>query len=106
MNTDFKNSVFVSAKTGEDFDSIENEISKILAKRKQIINLNIPNSAQKIISFLYDKTEILSKRYNNNFARFKIKVSHTFYSKNFDRFRKYEIKKKRMAKRREINQIK
>ena len=50
LNTDFKNSVFVSAKTGEDFDSIENEISKILAKRKQIINLNIPNSAQKIIN--------------------------------------------------------
>lgn len=102
LNMDFKNSLFISAKTGENFDNIEDKISEILSERKRIIHLKIPNSAQKTISYLFDKTEILSKRYNNDFSRFKIRISNIFYFQNFDKFRKYEIKKKRMAKRKEI----
>jgi GTP-binding protein HflX len=103
LKMDFSNSVFVSATTGENFDIIEGKIIKILSERKRVVSLKIPNKEQKIISFLHDYTEILYKRYNNNFTRFKIRLPYAFYSQKFDIFRKYEFRTKRMAGRREIS---
>ena len=106
LKMDFPNSLFVSAKSCKNFQDIEKFIIKILSKRKREINLKIPNNEQKFISFLYDNVEILYKKYNNNFTRFRIKLPYSLYSQKFDYFRKYEIKSKRMAGRREINRNK
>ncbi|MCK4358774.1 MAG: GTPase HflX [Candidatus Cloacimonetes bacterium] len=106
LKMDFPNSVFVSAKSGENFEDIEKGIIKVLSKGKRKINLKIPNSEQKLISFLHNNTEILHKRYNNNFTRFHIRLPYTLYSQKFDLLRKYEIKTKRMAKRQELNPYK
>ncbi|MHA1775463.1 MAG: GTPase HflX [Promethearchaeota archaeon] len=103
LKMDFPNSVFVSAKSGEYFEEIEKYIEKILSKKKRRVNLKIPNNNQKLVSFLYNNAEILSKKYNNNFSRFRIKVPYKLYAQKFDIFRKYEIKTRRMAGRRAVN---
>ena len=102
LKMDFPNSVFISAKYGKNFTNIENSIINFLSNKKHIINLKIPNQQQKLISFLYNNSEVLYKKYNNQFSRFKIKLPYTLYSQKFNQLRKFEIKTKRMAKRKAI----
>jgi len=99
LRIDYPDSLFVSARTGENFDEIEQAISKVLAGSKKEITLKIPNEEQKFISFLFDNAEIISKRYNNDSVRLRVNVPLEKYTKNFPLFRKFEIRTKRMAKR-------
>ncbi|HHE40969.1 MAG TPA: GTPase HflX, partial [Candidatus Cloacimonetes bacterium] len=73
LRIDYPDSPFVSARTGENFDDIENAISKKLAHSKKNIILKIPNQEQKFISYLFDNAEIIEKRYNNDSVRLRIK---------------------------------
>jgi len=96
---DYPDSLFVSARTGEYFDGIEQAISDVLARSKKDITLKIPNKDQKFISYLFDNAEIINKRYNNDSVRLRVKIPLEKYTKNFPLFRKFEIRTKRMAKR-------
>lgn len=102
LHIDFPDSVFISTKTGENFSAVEEKIIKILRTRKREVSLKIPNAEQRVISFIYEHAEVLQKRYNNGFVRMKIRIPGSLYAKNFDEFRRYEFKTKRMAKRREV----
>jgi len=99
LRIDYPDSLFVSARTGENFDDIENSISKMLAHSKKNIILKIPNKEQKFISYLFDNAEIISKRYNNDSVRLRVKIPLEKYAKDFISFRKYEIRSKCTAKR-------
>ena len=99
LRIDYPDSLFVSARTGENFDDIENSISKMLAHSKKNIILKIPNKEQKFISYLFDNAEIISKRYNNDSVRLRVKIPLEKYAKNLISFRKYEIRSKCTAKR-------
>jgi len=99
LRIDYPDSLFVSARTGENFDDIENSISKMLAQSKKNIILKIPNKEQKFISYLFDNAEILEKRYNNDSVRLRVKIPLEKYAKDFISFRKYEIRSKCTAKR-------
>jgi GTP-binding protein HflX len=102
LHIDFPNSIFISTKTGENFSAVEKKIIEILRDQKKEVSLKIPNTEQKMISFIYKYAEVLKKRYNNGFVRMKIRIPNPLYAQNFDEFRKYEFKTKRMAKRREV----
>ncbi len=102
LRMDFPNSVFVSAKSGRNLNKIEEYIHKILQKNKRVVNLKIPHKDQKFISFLYNNSEILEKRYNNKFCRMKVRLAYKIFARRFKKLRKYEFKTKRMAKRRKI----
>ncbi len=99
LRIDYPDSLFVSALTGENFDEIEQAISKVLSRSKKEITLKIPNKEQKFISYLFDNAEIINKRYNNDSVRLSVNVPLEKYSKNFSLFRRFEIGTKRMAKR-------
>ncbi|HHI87759.1 MAG TPA: GTPase HflX [Candidatus Cloacimonetes bacterium] len=99
LRIDYPDSLFVSARTGEYFDEIEQAISKVLANSKKCITLKVPNNEQKFISYLFDNAEILEKRYNNDSVRLCVKIPLEKYTKNFSLFRRFEIRTKRMAKR-------
>ena len=99
LRIDYPDSLFVSARTGENFDEIEQAISNVLARSKKDIILNIPNKEQKFISYLFDNAEILEKRYNNASVRLRVKIPLEKYNTNFSLFRRFEIRTKRMAKR-------
>jgi len=99
LRIDYPDSPFVSARTGENFDDIENAISKKLAHSKKNIILKIPNQEQKFISYLFDNAEIIEKRYNNDSVRLRIKIPLQKYKQNYILFRKYEIRNKSAAKR-------
>lgn len=102
LHIDFPNSIFISTKTGENFSAVEKKIIEILRSQKREVSLKIPNKEQKMISFIYEYTEVLKRRYNNGFVHMKIRIPNPLYAQNFDEFRRYEFKTKRMAKRREI----
>lgn len=99
LRMDYPDSLFVSARTGQHFDEIENAISNILSQRKKDITLKIPNDEQKFISYLYDNTQILEKRYNNDFVLMRVNVPLEKYALHFSLFRNFEIKTKQMMKR-------
>ncbi len=99
LRIDYPDSLFVSARTGESFNEIEQAISEVLARTKKDIILNIPNKEQKFISYLFDNAEILEKRYNNASVRLRVKIPLEKYNTNFSLFRRFEIRTKRMAKR-------
>jgi len=99
LRIDYPDSLFVSAHTGDNFDDIENAISKKLALSKKNIILKIPNQEQKFISYLFDNAEIIDKRYNNDSVRLHIKIPLDKFKKNATLFRKYEIRNKSVAKR-------
>ena len=99
LRIDYPDSLFVSARTGANFDDIEKAISKMLAHSKKNIVLKIPNKEQKFISYLFDNAEIIDKRYNNDSVRLRVKVPLEKYQQNAVLFRKYEIRNKSIAKR-------
>jgi len=99
LRSDYPDSLFVSARTGANFDDIENAISKMLAISKKNIILNIPNKEQKFISYLFDNAEIIDKRYNNDSVRLRVKVPLEQYQQKVKLFRKYEVRNKHSAKR-------
>ncbi len=99
LKIDYPDSLFVSARTGDNFDEIEQAISKVLARSKKEITLKIPNQEQKFISYLFDNAEILEKRYNNDSVRLHIKIPLDKFKKNFKLFKNFEISTKCMAKR-------
>ena len=99
LRLEYPEALFISARTDENFKEIEQTISRVLAHSKKEIVLKIPNTDQKFISFLFDNAEILEKRYNNDSVRLSISIPHDIYTKKFSMLRKYEIKNKRMAKR-------
>ena len=56
--------IFISAKTGENIETLREKIKIYIAKRKTLKKYIIPLDMRKTISFLHDNTEIKSFRYN------------------------------------------
>ncbi|TET51642.1 MAG: GTPase HflX [Actinomycetota bacterium] len=57
----YKNSIFISALRGIGLDSLKDRIKKNIEKHNLNIVVKIPHNAQKIISFIYKKCQVLAR---------------------------------------------
>ena len=64
LRNNYKNCVFISAKSGENINILKEKIKEYLNKRKIIKKFLIPADMEKIVSFLHNNTEIQSLNYN------------------------------------------
>jgi len=95
LRLDYPDSLFVSAKTCENINDIEIAVIDVLSRSKKEVIVNIPNNDQKFISYIFDNSEILNKRYNNEFVRMKIRIPLIFYKKQIKNFLRYQIRSKK-----------
>jgi GTPase len=73
----FPHSVFISAKTGENIKGLISKITEFTHKLKLTSKINIPESMQNLISFIYKNTDILKVDFDaeRKEYQFEIKVS-------------------------------
>ena len=64
LQNQYKDCLFISAKTGENIDTLKETINIYLNKRKVLKNYIIPAEMEKIISYLHSNTDIQSLIYN------------------------------------------
>lgn len=101
LRLDYPDSLFVSAKTGDNFEVIEQAITEVLSKSKKELVVNIPIKEQRFISYVFDNSEILDKRYNNEFVRMKIRIPMTSYTKQIKNFLRYQIRNKHSSSKKD-----
>ena len=70
-----KNAIVLSALTGEGTEDLLIKIDKILSQQEQIIDLRVPASDGKLISWLFENSEILSKETKGSNILFKIRIN-------------------------------
>jgi len=73
----YRDSVFISAKTGDGIDQLLIKIEEFIQKRKKNIELEVPAEMQNLISFLHKNSEIIENKYNKstNSHMFILKIS-------------------------------
>jgi GTP-binding protein HflX len=64
ISIDYNNCIFISAKYNQNINQLKEKIAELLSKRKVKKNYTIPVSQQKVISFLYDNSDIISDDYD------------------------------------------
>lgn len=72
-----KNSITLSALTGEGTQDLLNKIDKILSREEHIIELKIPVMDGKLISWIHSNSEVLSKETKGSNIFFKLKINST-----------------------------
>ena len=70
-----KNAIVLSALTCEGTEDLLIKIDKILSQQEQIIDLRVPASDGKLISWLFENSEILSKETKGSNILFKIRIN-------------------------------
>ena len=75
LTTRSKNSITLSALTGEGTQELLNKFDKILSRQEQIIELKIPVTDGKLISWIYSNSEVLDQETKGSNIFFKLKIS-------------------------------
>ena len=70
-----KNSITLSALTGEGTQELLNKFDKILSRQEQIIELKIPVTDGKLISWIYSNSEVLEQETKGSNIFFKLKIN-------------------------------
>ncbi len=92
--TEFPDSVIISAKTGEGIEELKNKIEEFLDKMKVETYLEIPFALSKLISFVYEKADILVEETDSkeNIV-LKIKIHRQYLGKIKKQIEDFELKK-------------
>ena len=75
LTTRSKNSITLSALTGEGTQELLNKFDKILSRQEQIIELKIPVTDGKLISWIYSNSEVLEQETKGSNIFFKLKIN-------------------------------
>jgi GTPase len=77
LSIKFPHSVFLSAKTGENTEALISKIEEFTQKLKMTAKINVPDSMQSLISFIYKNTDVLKVDFDteNNEYLFELKVT-------------------------------
>jgi GTPase len=70
----YRNALFVSALKGIGLEEIKLKIKKIIEKHNMNIKIRIPYSNQKIVSFIYDKCQVLDRKDSENGILFDLNI--------------------------------
>ena len=83
--TEYENSIVVSAKTGEGFDTFMAELGKQLRPVRQMVELSIPHSKSNVIARLHEVGQVLERNYDGAEAVFKalIPPNHLAHFESF-----------------------
>ena len=79
--------IFVSAKEGTNIDCLIEKIKERIFGAKMRVNLLIPFSRGDLVSFLCEKTEVLSMNYVEEGTRFEAEINQ----EDYQRLKAYEI---------------
>lgn len=66
LSSSLPNCVLVSAKTGEGIDNLLNKIEEILFGKSVQIKCIIPKDKEKLLSFIYENSKVISSVYKDN----------------------------------------
>ncbi len=80
----YRNSAFISAKKETGFLELFNKIKHIKDRNKLQINVKIPYSESKLISFIHENYDIMDKKYTDEYVIFLINADEKIYSKLSD----------------------
>jgi GTP-binding protein HflX len=70
----FPNAVGISAKTGDGFPALRDELSKALRPIRQLVELSIPHEASPAIARLHAVAQVVERDYDGPQARFKARI--------------------------------
>jgi 50S ribosomal subunit-associated GTPase HflX len=73
--------VFISARSGQGLEQLQQKIDYFLEKHKLFRELDIPIQMQSLINFLHEHAEVISEKYDSeaNSMKMKVKISRQLF---------------------------
>jgi GTP-binding protein HflX len=81
LKTKYPDSVFISARSGQGLEQLQQKIDYFLEKHKLFRELDIPIQMQSLINFLHEHAEVISEKYDSeaNSMKMKVKISRQLF---------------------------